>query len=579
MDSPFDALAHADAAASDAPQPRVTRRAALLAGAVAGSVAALLAAAVSLWAGQRFGGVITAQLLADRITGVTPVSVFGRVLQQLEENAKPLTLIGLTLAQALAGAAIGAVYGLAWRRSAFRPRAGALLLGLAAWLILALAVAPLGQIGALARDAPGGATATLLLSAASAALFGLVTALAVPLLAGSREPAPVDLSRRRFAGGLGLAALVVPALLAGGYTMRYALRLRRTSSASPAPIADTVADADDDGAEAAGDAGPFGFAGMPRFITPTDEFYVVSKNIVDPEVDGSSWTLEIDGLVRQRVILSLTDLLARESVEFTSTLECISNPIGGGYISNAVWRGIPLVTLLDEAGLLDGIVDLELHAADGYVESIPLAEGLAPDTMLVHTMNGEPLNDKHGFPARLIVPGIFGMKNVKWLTKIIAVDEDILGFWQQRGWSDPAPVLTMSRLDVPGSQGRVIVGEPFVAGGVSFAGDKGISRVEVSFDGGDTWSDAELSDVPNDLTWRLWRIEHTPVDEASFDMHVRATDGRGELQTDERTPALPDGATGHHTIRVRVEGRDAASPPVPNTPIPAFREGVSGDGG
>lgn len=542
-------------------------------GLLAGSFGALAMAGFSLWAGQRYGGVITAQLLADRVTGVTPVSIFGQVLQQLEENAKALTLLALTLAQVLAGAIIGAVYVAVLRWVAVTPARGAMLLGLAAWLILSLVAAPLGEIGLMARDAPGGAWETQLLFVASAAVFGVSTALALHLLAGGWTAGPVDLSRRRLNGSIATAALVAPSLMSGGYTLRHALRLRQTSSASPAPIGE------DDEASAGDDGDPFAISGMPRFVTPTDEFYVVSKNIVDPTVDGATWTLEVDGLVRQKLTLSLSDLLAREAIEFTSTLECISNTVGGKYISNAVWHGVPLATLLGEAGLMEGIVDLELHAADGYIESIPLAEGLAPDTMVVHSMNGEPLNDKHGFPARLIVPGIYGMKNVKWLTKVVAVDSDIRGYWQQRGWSDPAPVLTMSRIDVPRSQGRVGAGEPFVAGGVAFAGDRGISRVEVSFDKGSTWHDADLSEVPSDLTWRLWRIDRVLTDEGSLDLHVRATDGRGEVQTSERRPALPNGSTGHHSIRLTVEGGDALRLPEPSTPTPDSDGGGLGDGG
>lgn len=549
-------------------------RLALRAGMVAGAIGALLAAGVSLWAGQRLGGVITAQLLADRITGVTPVSLFGRALQALEQNAKPLTLLILTLAQVVAGAGMGAAFGLYTTRvTRVSAAQGALMLGALAWLALALVVAPLGQIGVLALDAPGGPGATNALFLVSAAVFGVITSFGSRALIETWQEASPDLSRRRFSGGLMLAAMAIPALVAGGYTARHALRLRQKSSVSPLPIA-----AAPDG-ELIDDNDPFTFAGMPTFVTPTAEFYNVSKNIVDPKVDGSAWSLEIDGLVERPLSLSMTDLLARESMEFTSTLECISNTVGGNYISTAVWRGFPLAELLGEAGLQAGIVDLELHAADGYVESIPVAEGLAWDTMVVHTMNGEPLSDKHGYPARLIVPGIYGMKNVKWLTKVTAVDSDIQGFWQQRGWSDPAPVLTMSRIDTPRSQDVAVVGQPFVAGGVAFAGDKGITRVEVSFDKGDAWHDAELSDVPSDLTWRLWRIEWTAMAERAIDLQVRATNGLGEVQTDERRPPLPDGSTGHHSIRLRVEGADTTQAPVPNTPVPDTQDVSGGDGG
>ncbi|MDQ3549147.1 MAG: molybdopterin-dependent oxidoreductase, partial [Chloroflexota bacterium] len=337
-----------------------------------------------------------------------------------------------------------------------------------------------------------------------------------------------------------LGALALPALWSGGYVGREVQRLREKGVA-PEPRTTT----------AIGE-GPFAFSGMPLEITPTDEFYVVSKNFQDPTVDSSDWTLEVGGMVDTPLTLSYSDLMMRESVEFVSTLECISNSVGGKYISTATWQGFPLVELLREAGMPDGIVDIELHAADGYIESVPLAEALAEDTMIVHMMNGEPLTDEHGAPARLIVPGIFGMKNVKWLTKVIAVNEDIKGFWQERGWSDPAPVVTMSKITTPRAGDDLSAGQPFKAGGVAFSGDRGIDRVEVSFDGGVTWRDAELSDPLSPLAWRLWAIEQTPTATGVQWVTVRATDGTGDVQTAEERDTLPDGATGYHQIRTTV---------------------------
>jgi DMSO/TMAO reductase YedYZ molybdopterin-dependent catalytic subunit len=269
-------------------------------------------------------------------------------------------------------------------------------------------------------------------------------------------------------------------------------------------------------------------------------------------VEGASWELEIAGLVERPVKLSYSDITTRPDMEFTSTLECISNSIGGKYISTAVWRGFPLRELLDEAGLQPGVVDIELHAADGYVESIPLAEALASDTMLVHTINGEKLPDDHGYPARLIVPGIFGMKNVKWLTKIVAVNEDIQGFWQERGWSDVATVVTMSRIDTPTQLMKLPVNQPAWFGGVAFAGDRGIARVEVSTDYGVTWSEAELAPALSPLAWRLWQYPYPADSVGKFQVWVRATDGAGQTQTAEERDTLPDGATGYHKVTFKV---------------------------
>ncbi len=516
-----------------------------LRGAFVGAVAGLVASGVMLWAGSAWGGVILAQLLSDRMTDVVPTSLFGQALGALESNAKPLTLAGLTLAQVVGGAVIGAAYSRFAGRAVRRRLAGGIALSLAIWASLSFIAAPLGEVGLLALDAPGGLWRTQATFVLAAVVFGALVAAFVPWpVAWSEGNVEPDRQRRRLMQMAGLAALAFPALWSTGYVGREVRQLREMG-VSPEPRART---------EPGG--GPFAFAGMPLEITPTDEFYVVSKNFQDPTVDSSSWTLEVGGMVDSPLTLSYSDLMARASVEFVSTLECISNTVGGKYISTATWRGFPLVELLREAGLHDGIVDIELHAADGYVESIPLAEALAEDTMVVHTMNGEPLNDEHGAPARLIVPGIFGMKNVKWLTQVIAVDEDIKGFWQMRGWSDPAPVVTMSKISTPRSGDEVTVGQPFKAGGVAFAGDRGIQRVEVSFDGGATWNDAQLSDPLSPLAWRLWSIEHTPAALGLLWITVRATDGTGEVQTAEERMTLPDGATGYHSVRVTVRAAD-----------------------
>ncbi|HYI16794.1 MAG TPA: molybdopterin-dependent oxidoreductase [Thermomicrobiales bacterium] len=512
-----------------------------LCGALVGAVAGLAASGAMLWAGDAWGGVILAQLLSDRMTGIIPTSLFGQALGELESNAKPLTLAGLTFAQVMGGAIIGAGYARFGGHRGKRRLADGVVLSAAIWALLALVAAPLGEVGLLALDAPGDVWRTQATFVLAAVVFGVLVAAFVPWPTSRQEDAVApDSQRRRLIQVAGLGALALPALWSAGYVGREVQQLR-SKGVSPEPLARTVA----------GD-GPFAFAGMPQEITPTDEFYVVSKNFQDPTVDSSSWTLEVGGMVDTPLTLSYSDLLARDSVEFISTLECISNSVGGKYISTATWAGFPLVELLREAGLHDGIVDIELHAADGYVESIPLAEGLAEDTMVVHSMNGEPLNDEHGAPARLIVPGIFGMKNVKWLTKVVAVNEDIQGFWQERGWSDPAPVVTMSKISTPRAGQDIPIGRPFKAGGVAFAGDRGIQRVEVSFDGGVTWSDAQLSDPLSPLAWRLWSIEHTPAELGEFWITVRATDGTGAVQTAEERPTLPDGATGHHDIRVTI---------------------------
>jgi hypothetical protein len=174
-----------------------------------------------------------------------------------------------------------------------------------------------------------------------------------------------------------------------------------------------------------------------------------------------------------------------------------------------------------------------------------------PGTLVVYEMNGAPLTDKHGFPARVIVPGIFGMKNAKWLQRIEVVDVDFKGFWQQQGWSDPAPYLTMSRIDSPTSGGRVAAG-PGVVHGIAFAGDRGIGKVEVSSDGGASWRDATLLPATGPFSWVRWSFEWDAPAGARPNLQVRAYDGRGEPQTAQSASPFPDGATGYHNVQIRV---------------------------
>lgn len=295
--------------------------------------------------------------------------------------------------------------------------------------------------------------------------------------------------------------------------------------------------------------------GLPPEITPTDQFYIVSKNPpgLDPVVDGRKWRLEIRGLVRTPMTFTYDQIRAMPSVSRPHTLECISNEVGGDLISNAVWRGVRLRDLLERAGGLGPkSVKIAFRSADGYTESIPVADAINPDTILAYEMNGQTLPPKHGFPVRLLVPGLFGMKNPKWITKIEAVDHDFQGYWERSGWSDKAVVKAMSKFTppVPGLSPRM--GEEVGLGGVAYAGDRGIKMVEVSTDDGKTWQPAQVKPDLRRYTWVLWAALWKPTAPGEYTLRVRARDGSDVLQTSQETPTLPDGASGYHRIRLRV---------------------------
>jgi DMSO/TMAO reductase YedYZ molybdopterin-dependent catalytic subunit len=286
-------------------------------------------------------------------------------------------------------------------------------------------------------------------------------------------------------------------------------------------------------------------------VTATTDFYQVSKNFFsDPVVDASGWTLQVTGLVKQGYTLTYNKLLAMPIIERYQTLTCISNEVGGNLISNASWRGVPLRDLLALAQPDPSAKKVVFTAADGYQDSITFDRAMLPTNVLAHTMNGEPLVAGHGMPVRLLIPGIYGMKNVKWLTKIELVAEDFQGYWQMRGWSDSAFIKTSSQIDAPNDGATLKAGKQELAG-VAFGGDKGISKVEVSLDGGKSWNDAILKEALGAFTWRLWRYDWD-AKPGTYVAVVRATNGVGEVQTATVADTLPDGSSGWHHITVQV---------------------------
>jgi DMSO/TMAO reductase YedYZ molybdopterin-dependent catalytic subunit len=354
---------------------------------------------------------------------------------------------------------------------------------------------------------------------------------------------PLDVmqrSRRRF---VIRAAAAVGGLLVGG-----AATLRFLTGGSPIEVEISLAD---EPFRAPPDDPDFPkVTGHSPEITDNDAFYTVDINIIKPSVDHTSWRLEIHGLVDRPYQLTYRRLQSEFAVrEIAHTLTCISNEVGGDLISTAVWRGVRLRDVLERAGLKDGVVDIVFRAAEGYSDSIPLAKALEDHTMVVFGMNGEALPREHGFPARIIVPGIYGMKNVKWLTEIEAVDFDYQGYWMVRGWSDIATVKTESRIDTP-TEGTVTL--PAMLAGVAWAGDRRVMKVEVSDDEGRSWRPAVLKRELSPLTWRLWAADVEPG-RGRRRVMVRATDGSGEVQTSRVTAPHPDGASGNHVVVFEVE--------------------------
>lgn len=293
--------------------------------------------------------------------------------------------------------------------------------------------------------------------------------------------------------------------------------------------------------------------GLTPEITATEDHYVVDIDLFSPAVEEEGWVLSVGGLVDSPMEMTFSQLQNRfEVVEEYSVLVCVSNEVGGDLIGHSAWGGVRLAEVLAAAGMNDEAVDVVFSGADGYTDSIPLEAALAPTTLLAVSQNGSPLEQDHGFPCRVRVPSIYGMKNVKWLESIELVGKDFNGYWAQRGWSDEAIIKTESRIDVPQDGASVPSGQETWIAGIAWAGDRGVSRVEVSLDDGSTWEETMLKEPIAANSWHQWAYRWTPATSGRIELLCRATDGEGKVQTEETAPPHPAGASGYHSVSVQI---------------------------
>lgn len=489
----------------------------LLRGALAGLVAGLVAVAAMELLATLTGVRPLSELLQQPILSLLPGQVFGILIDTLQHAGKVLEEAGLLLGMVAVLAVVGAAAGAVAERSAI-PWPG-LLAGAGAWLVLMLAILPLLGMGPFGL-AEGPATPVV---------WGVV--LGIYGLAWEatwwRPPeAAADAGRRRVLGllpaGLAVAGLAVLAATKGPGWVRSIL-VPPEATAGPVPA-----------------------------ITPADRFYTVSKNFQDPIVPAGSWTVRVTGLVGRTLRLGRRDLESLPATVQAVTLECVSNTVGGDLMSTALFTGVPLRDLVTMAEPRPEARALNFTARDGYTESLRLDLVMgSPEIVVAYLLNGAPLTTTHGFPARVLIPGRYGMKGPKWLDEIELAAGEEGGFWEAQGWDAQAIVKTTARLDSPEDGSLVHVGEVPLAG-VAFAGARGIQAVEWSADGGRSWAQAELEPPLSPLTWTLWRATWRPGRRGAYTLVVRARDGGGELQTAQAAPSFPSGATGHHRIRVDV---------------------------
>jgi DMSO/TMAO reductase YedYZ molybdopterin-dependent catalytic subunit len=357
--------------------------------------------------------------------------------------------------------------------------------------------------------------------------------------------APVEPARRSFlAASVATAGIAAAAGLAGRLlaerssvaTARSAVKIPRPTGTGPALPPGTDLD----------------IPGLASFITPNNDFYRVDTAIVLPEVDPTSWQLRIHGMVSREITITFDELLRRPLIEDYVTLCCVSNPVGGPYIGNAKWLGASLASLLRQAGIKAGADQLMCTSVDGFTSGTPVQTVMdGRDALLAVAMNGQPLPIAHGFPVRMVVPGLYGyVSATKWVTDInVTTFAGNYAYWAQRGWTQQAPIKTESRIDVPSGVNQIPAGRTAVAG-VAWAQHKGIEAVEVRVDQG-PWNQARLAAVPDLDTWRQWVWEW----DATSGNHVieaRATDKTGYTQTAALAQPEPNGATGYPSVAVTV---------------------------
>ena len=511
-------------------------------GAIIGATIGLLSAAVALGIGHLTAGLVggtSSPVIAVGSTAIdaSPEWLKSYAIRTFGTNDKAVLVAGIGAVVAIVAIIVGVV-------ALHRPR-----VGIGALVTLGI----LGAAAAVARpeNGLGAAVPSIAASVAGLATFrwlrraaGLVT-----LVTGAGDAdgiLPPSFDRRRFLlAGAGAAGIAAVSGLAGRFLIRRAeAGASRAAVRIPAPA--DVAPLPPAGADLhIPDVGPF--------ITPNDSFYRVDTSILVPSVTAEGWTLRVHGMVRKELSLDYATLLARPLMERDVTLTCVSNPVGGRYIGNARWIGAPLADLLREAGVDPAADQIVSRSVDGFTVGTPTAAVMdGRDAMLAVAMNGEPLPLDHGFPVRMIVPGLYGyVSATKWLVDIeLTTFGAYDAYWVRRGWAQQAPIKTESRIDTPKQSATLSAGRVSVAG-IAWAQHRGISKVEVSVDG--AWRPARLAAQDMIDTWRQWVFpwDATPGDHT---LAVRATDDTGATQTSTVADPVPNGATGDHTISVTVTG-------------------------
>jgi DMSO/TMAO reductase YedYZ molybdopterin-dependent catalytic subunit len=504
--------------------------------AAAGAVAAGVALGVSELLSGLYQGFPSLVLgIADVVVEETPGPLVRWSIETFGPIQKTLLVIGIVVVTL----ALGALLGLVARRRFWLGAAG----------FVGLAVAGGWAAATTSLTAPGWAWLSALVAATAG--IAVLWLLLRPAPGGEPStPIPQAQDRRRFLLTAGAAAAVA---VAGGAVGRF-LRQANNVEASRRQVAAVLGTEAEPVIPASVASFDRSVDGIAPLITPNDDFYRIDTAILSPQVDPGDWTLRVTGMVDNPLELTLDDLLAMDRIQEFVTLACVSNEVGGDLVGNARWSGVPLRDLLDRAGIHEDATQIVGRSVDGWTAGFPTEIALdGRPAMVAVAMNGEPLPIDHGFPARLVVPGLYGyVSATKWLAEIeLTTWDGFDAYWVPRGWAKEGPIKTQSRIDVPRAGSSVTAGRAVVAG-VAWAPTRSIELVEVRVDD-EPWRPVRLSGSLSDNAWVQWVFDWDAAP-GTHRLQVRATDGRGEVQTAETSPPAPSGATGYHTIDVSVSG-------------------------
>ncbi|GAB5077569.1 molybdopterin-dependent oxidoreductase [Arthrobacter sp. AD-310] len=497
------------------------------------ALAGVVSAAVVLAVAELIGAFFTPRAtplfaLGSTFIDFTPPWLKDFAIATFGTNDKAALFVGMGLTIAILACVLGVV---AYRK----------------WVLGVLGVLFMGAVIVACVVTRSGVSGVDAIPSAAGTIAGLAVLhrLMKPLWGMKAQPAATG--RREFFTAAGITAVAAGIAASGGRLLsvarndvaqaRQALRLpspAKPAAAVPAGVQSVV-------------------PGVTPWLTPNNEFYRIDTALSVPEINADDWELRVHGLVEQEVVLTFQDLLDADLIESHVTLTCVSNPVGGNLAGNAKWLGLPIRDVLARAKPKDGADMVLSTSIDGFSASTPL-EVLQDgrDAMLAIGMNGEPLPLEHGYPVRMLVPGLYGFVSAtKWVVDLeVTRFADKKAYWTDRGWSERGPIKTMARVEVPRSFAKVPAGKVAV-GGTAWAQTRGITKVEIQIDNGE-WNEATLSTEASTITWRQWSYEWDATPGPHY-IKVRATDGTGQVQTEQRADPVPDGASGWQSVMVTVE--------------------------